>query len=183
MMRTPTYQTINYTHPEVVQLANRLCSRGSITDGYPERDACYVLDGIFGERNFIYWDKGRELPQYAGDILQDLNRQFGQVRIRLALRQSREFSDLLDLSEKIAYDWEKREHSKDGTVRIDAFSRIELGLRKLEKLVTENKDGKDPMLGAIERLCNIKSRERLPYRAKQYSLRGIPIALPQRLPY
>ena len=100
-MRTPTYHTLNYTHPKAVELAESLCLRDSITGGdHADRDASYVLWELVGERPIVYWDQGRDLPQYSGEILEKLNMQFGNVRIGLALRRHEEFSRILPINHK-----------------------------------------------------------------------------------
>ncbi len=178
VMRTPTFHTVNYTHPEAVRLAEHLCLKGSITGGYAERDASYVLWEMIGERPVVYWDENRDLPQYAGKIFETLNMQFSNVLVAIALREHEDFARMLGESSKIAYDWERREDSSNGTAGMDTMGRIELGFTNLADYIPEeSKDGEDPMFEAIDTFCAEQNRARIPYRLAQYKLRGIPVSM------
>ena len=54
VMKTPTYDTINRSNPKAVRLVEELCVSNSITGGYAERDASYVLWEMVGERPVVY---------------------------------------------------------------------------------------------------------------------------------
>jgi hypothetical protein len=178
VMRTPTFHTINYTHPEAVKLAEHLCLKGSITDGYAERDASYVLWEMVGERPVVYWDESRDLPQYARKIFETLNMQFSNIRVAIALREHKEFAQMLSKSSKIAYNWEQREDSSNGTIGMKTMDKIELGFATLTDYIPEeSKDGENPLFEAIDSFCAEKNRERIPYRIAQYKLRGIPVSI------
>ncbi len=183
VMRTSTYHTINYTNRAAVELATNLCLKDSITGGdHPERDASYVLWGLVGERSLIYWDQGRDYPQYASRILEDLELQFGKERICLALREHQEFSAILGESMRIADYWENRRDLEMGTKSMDAKSRIELGFTKLADFIPEQSaDDVDSFCDAVHSLVATEARKRLPYRRVQYQLRGIPITLGQNV--
>ena len=178
VMKTPTFHTINDTHPEAVKLAEHFCLKGSITGGYANRDASYVLWEIVGERPVVYWDEGRNLPQNAGNIFEKLNMQFGNVQVAITLREHKELALMLNKSSKIASDWEHRNDLKYGTTGMDVMGKIELGFATLADYIPEeSKDGKDSMFEAIDSLCAEKYRERIPYRIAQYKLRGIPVSI------
>ncbi|NQU79109.1 hypothetical protein HQ545_05045 [Candidatus Woesearchaeota archaeon] len=177
VMKTPTYHTLNYTQPEAVKVAKSLCLRDSITGGdHADRDASYVLWNLVGERPIVYWDRGRDLPQYSGEILEKLNMQFGNVRVGSVLKEHEELSRMLDKSGKIAYNWERRDDLRNGTTGMDAKSRIELGFGQLADL-EQSDAGVDLFCSSVKDFVSAKDRERIPYRLAQYKLREIPVTM------
>ncbi|MBI2547799.1 hypothetical protein HYW21_00445 [Candidatus Woesearchaeota archaeon] len=181
VMRTPTYHTLNYTNPGVVELAKCLCLRHSITGGdHVDRDATHILWEFVGDRPIdIYWDQERDLPQYSGEVLKSLEIQFGNFRVWSALRQHKEFSRMLGESSKRAYDWKRRDHVRNGTMNMEAKSRIELGFAQLADFFPEQSgDNVDQLFyRAVSSFVSAKNREMIPYRLAQYQLREIPVTM------
>ena len=175
-MKTPTYQTINFTNPEAVQAVTEFCLRDSITDGYAERDACYVLWEVVGERPVVYWDHGRDLPQYAGEVLEKLDMQFGSARVYAALRQNTDFYRFLRQSMSMADRWTRNEDTRRGTTHMDAKDHIELGFIELSDYMSQDTETEeDAVYGAIDAFVRARNRELIPYRSAQYALRGVPV--------
>ena len=113
-MKTPTYDTLNFSSPEAVEFAKRLCLTDSFTCGNcPKRDASYVLGSLIGEWPTVYWDRARDLPHYSGEISLQLHQQFGPIRVRIALTQHKDFSKILGECETIGDVWQCRADATD----------------------------------------------------------------------
>ncbi len=115
-------------------------------------------------------------------MLRDLELQFGEERICLALKEHQEFSTILGESIRIADYWENRRDLEMGTKSMDAKSRIELGFIELAKFIPEQStDDVDSFCSAVNSFVAVEARKNLPYRHAQYHLRGIPITLGQNV--
>lgn len=176
VMKTLTLDTLNYTHPEAVELATDLCLRDSITGGdHADRDAAYVLNRLVGDGYIVYTDMGRDFPAYVKEIKEQLINQFGGNVITEALKGHAEFSRILNNSVVIAEHWIQR-NNQNG----DAKNQIELGLTQLAdfwpKQSSQPQDSVNQFCSAVRGFVVAKDRELVPYRRAQYALRGIPVS-------
>ena len=117
------------------------------------------------------------MPLDAGEIFEKLNKQFNQVYLALALRRHKEFAELVGESVQIARDWKRHEDEINGTTRMGARAVIEMGFAALADYIPTDTNDNDFLMGAIDDFVAIKNKERIPYRAAQYGLRGIPISV------
>jgi hypothetical protein len=178
MMKTPTFHTANYTHPDAVKLAKSLCHKNHIASGIIDREASYVLHQLFPERVIVYFDEGRDLSQYAGKIFEKLNLQFGKVDVAIAFHAHEGLTRMIGLSLEIASNWERHTHVRDGTTGMAIMDQIDLGFDTLADYIPDEvKEGVDPMIVAIDAFVASANRARIPYRNSQYELRGIPVTL------